>query len=125
MTNLFRMNISYVNELLQTGTNECKTHSDDTLERFGATRNQQAPFTFAGMYITESDKMYHIDQEFFMSKIEQIPSDAEFIKPASMRINLALYAKNRPDIVFQISQIAQVTQAMYERDVTKHCKRLK
>ena len=32
--------------------------------------------------------------------------------------------KTRPDIVFEISQIAQKTGAMYEKDISKHCKRL-
>ena len=39
--------------------------------------NQQTPFTFAGMHMTESDNRYHIDQDFNMSKIEQIPSKAD------------------------------------------------
>ena len=32
------------------------------------------------MNITESDNVHHIEQDFYMSKIEQIPSTAEFRK---------------------------------------------
>ena len=33
---------------------------------------------FARMHITVSDDMYHIDQDFYMNKIGQVPSDAKF-----------------------------------------------
>ena len=59
-----------------------------------------------------------------MSKIEQIPYEAEFSTFALMRMKLAWQANTRPDIVFKISQIAEVARAIYEKDVSKHCKRL-
>ena len=68
--------------------------------------------------------MYHIHQDFYVSKIGKIPSDAEFSKFVSMRMKLAWLANTRPDIVFEILQIAQVTRAMYEKEMTKYCKRL-
>ena len=86
---LLGINGNYVDDLLRTGMNEWQTHSDVTVEQFGTTENQQKPFTFAGMHITESENMYHIDRDFCMSKIEQIPSNAEFCKFASMRMKLA------------------------------------
>ena len=121
---LIRINGRYVDDLFRAGTDEWKTHSDTTHERFETTGNQQALFTFTGMHITESDNMCHIDQDFYMSKIEQIPSNAEFSKFASMRMKLAWLANTRPDIVLEISQIEQVTRAMYENDISTHCKRL-
>ena len=54
---LLGINGSYVNDLLRAGTDEWKTHSDAIFERFETTKNQQAPFTFAGMHITESDNI--------------------------------------------------------------------
>ena len=69
--------------------------------------------------------MYLIDQDFYMSKIEQILSDAEFSKFASMRIKLAWLPNTKPDIVFEISQIAQISQGIYEKHTSKHFKRLK
>ena len=121
---LVGINGSYVDKIFRAGTDEWNTNSDDTLERFETTGNQQAPFKFAGMHITESDNMYHINQDFYESKIEQVPSDAEFSKFVSMEMRLEWLANTRPDIVFKISQIAQVTRAMYEKDISKHCKRL-
>ena len=112
---LVGFNGSYVDDLLQAVTDEWKTHSDSTLERFETTGNQQAPFIFVGMLITESDNMHHIDQDFYMNKVEQIPSNTEFSKLSSTRVRLAWLANTRPDIVFEISQIAQVTRAIMKR----------
>ena len=41
------------------------------------------------MYINESENMYHIDQDFYMNKIELIPTDAESSKFVSVRMKIA------------------------------------
>ena len=76
------------------------------------------------MHITESGNMDHIDQGFYMRKIGQIPSNAEYSKFASFIMKLAWLTNTRPDIIFEISQIIQVTRTMNEKDITKYCKRL-
>ena len=66
------------------------------------------------MDITESDNMYHIDQNLYMSKSEQIPSNTEFNTFSPMRMKLAWQENNRLHIVLEISRPAQGTWAMYE-----------
>ena len=107
---VIEINESYVDDLFRAGTEKWKTHLDATLERSETTGNQQTPSTLARMHISDSDNMYHIYQDFFMSKIYQIISDAEFNKFASLRMRLALLANTRPDTVFEISHIDQVTR---------------
>ena len=85
---LVGINESYVDDLLLAGTDNWKILSNDTFKWFEATENQQTRFTFAKMHIIESENLYHIDQDFYVSKIEQIPSDAEFSQFASMRMKL-------------------------------------
>ena len=51
------------------------------------------------MHITESDNIKHIDQDLYMSKINQIPSKAELSKFASMRTKPPWLENPRPDIV--------------------------
>ena len=51
---LLGINASSIDDLLRAGADGWQTHSDATLERSETTRNQQAPFTSAGMHITES-----------------------------------------------------------------------
>ena len=69
--------------------------------------------------------MHYIDQDFYMSKIEQIPSNTEFSKFAYMRMKLAWLANTRPDIVLEISQTAHVTRTMYEKDIKQTFQTLK
>ena len=95
----------YVGDLLRAETNDWQTHLDSTFERFETIGNQQAPFTFAGIHITESDNKYTIDQDFYLSKIEQNPSNAEFNKFASLGMEITWITNTRPDTVFEISQI--------------------
>ena len=96
---LAEINGSYVDDFLRAGTNEWKWNSYATLERFETTGNQQPPFTFAEMHITKFDSMYHINQDFDMSKIEPLSYDAEFSKSASMRMKLAWLANTWPEFV--------------------------
>ena len=51
------------------------------------------------MLIIESDKMYYIDQDLYMSKIEQILSDADLTKFASIRMKLLWLADTKPNLV--------------------------
>ena len=59
-----------------------------------------------------------------MIKIEHIYNEAELIKFTSLGMKLAYLVNSRLDLVFEISQIAQMTWTMIEQDSWKHCKRL-
>ena len=48
------------------------------------------------MHNTEPDNMYHFDQDFYTSTIEQITSDAESSKFTSMGIKLTWLENTRP-----------------------------
>ena len=59
-----------------------------------------------------------------MIEIEQTPFNAKFSKFASMRMKLTWLANTRPDTVIKITQNSQVARDMYEKEITKHSKRL-
>ena len=61
---------SYIDDLLRAGADEWQAQANATLERFETTRNEQLPFTFAGIHITDNESMVHIDQDIYMRKIE-------------------------------------------------------
>ena len=65
-----RNNGNYIDDTLRARKRECKTNSDATPEQTETTRNQQEIFPFAGMYITRSKNMYHMDHDFYINKIE-------------------------------------------------------
>ena len=118
------LNGSCANDLLRIETSEWMTLADATLERFETAGSDQYTLTFTGVYITEKQDMLIIDQDFYLNKIEQIPSEAEFSKFAPMGMKIAWLANTRPDLAFEISQKAQVTRNIFEQDSSKHHKRL-
>ena len=84
--------------------------------------NEQPLHTFAGTQITEKQDMLYIDQDLYLNKIYQTPNKVEFNTPASMRLKSEWKAYTRPDLTFEISQIAQMTRTMFQQDLSKHCK---
>ena len=72
------INISYADDVLRTGANKWMSQADSTLERFETTGDDQPPFIFAGLNITEKQDMLNIDQDFYLNKIEQTSHEAEF-----------------------------------------------
>ena len=88
------------------------------------TGNEEPPLTFVGMHSTDNEYMSQIDQDFYISKIEQSPNDVEFGKLASMSMRLAGLTNTRSNLAFEVSQVAQIAQAMFDQDVSKHRIRL-
>ena len=63
--------------------------SNATLKRFGSTRSEQTPFTFAGMHIIIVHDMLHSDQDFYMTMIRQTSTGAGLSNFTSKRMELA------------------------------------
>ena len=116
---------SYANDLLRARTDDRTTQPDATLEWLKTTENKHAPLTLAEMHTNEPDILYRIFHDFYMGNIEQILSNTEFVKFASMRMKLAWLPNKILDIVFEISTIAHVTRAMHGKDISKYYKALK
>ena len=75
-----------VDDLLRARTGNWKIHSKAILERSETSGNRQSTFTIVRIHITDFENMCHFDKDFYMSKIEKIPSCTEFSKFASMRV---------------------------------------
>ncbi len=56
------------------------------------------------------------NQHFYLEKLEKLPLDASFTDFRSMRMRLAWLANTRPDCVYEISQLAQVTEERFLTD---------
>ena len=59
-----------------------------------------------------------------MKRIEQLDYSSPFSDFRSLRMRLAWLANTRPDLKFDISQLAQVTAKRFEEDAKAHLKRL-
>ena len=64
-----------------------------------------------------------LDQNSYLDTIRPTSSDAEWFEFASLRIRLSWLTHTRPDCVLEVSQIAQATKDMFERDITPFMKK--
>ena len=85
--------------------------------------DKEIPCTFTGFRLSiDKDGNILQDQHQYIKKLEEIPLDATFSDLRSMRMCLAWLANTRPDRLFEISQVAQVTQQIFDsskRDIIK------
>ena len=122
---LIGINASYVDDLLRAGTPDFRKICKITNERFETSPDEELPLTFAGIQLSKSpEKTICIDQSFYLRKLEELEKDATFPSFRSMRMKLAWLANSRPDICFAISQIAQVTEKVFNEDKHKAIKLL-
>ena len=117
---LIRVNGSYVDDLLRAGNDRFKSIVNRKLERFETSRNDDVSITFAGIHIEYSpDLIYTIDQLSYVDKLTQLREDATFKEFSSMRMRLAGISNTRLDLLYEISQLAQVTQIRYDEQPKK------
>ena len=68
--------------------------------------------------------MLTMDQSFYLKELEELSHESDFSSFRSMRMKVAWLANTRPDLLFEISQLAQITQSMFEQDAKAFLKRL-
>ncbi len=68
--------------------------------------------------------MLAIDQKFYLRELQELDQVSEFSSFQSMRMKVAWLANTRPDLLFEISQLSQITQPMFEQDAKACLKRL-
>ncbi|CAN8072966.1 unnamed protein product [Agarophyton chilense] len=107
----------YVDDLLRAGDNGFKKLCIRTNERFDMGEEQSLPCSFTGFSLDRKpDTTIVQEQHSYLKKLEELPSDAKFSLFRSMRMKLAWLANTRPECLFQISQLAQVTETIFEND---------
>ncbi len=95
-------------------------------EQFETSGDESLPLTFAGFSIfNRYDAPIAINQAFYLRKVEEFMKDSSYSEFRSMRMRVAWLANTRPDLPFEISQLAQVTQKHFEDDAAATIKRLK
>ena len=113
-----------MDDLLRAGTPAFRKTCSETLQRFETTGDEHPPFTFAGFNIAKrTDVPYAIDQLFYLKKLEELDSSSSFNDFRSMRMRLAWLANTRPDLQFEISQIAQITGQRFSENASAHLQR--
>ena len=76
--------------------------------------DQSLPSMFTGFSLSQSTGGTIVqEQHEYLRKLEELPLDASFSHFKSMRMKLAWLSNSRPDCLFEISQLAQVTDEIY------------
>ena len=105
----------YVDHLIRTGDKSFKKLCSKTEEKFDMAENQPLPCIFTGFSLSQATPGTIVqDQHEYLRKLKELPLDASFSHFTSMRMKLARLSNTRPDCLFEISQLAQVTEEIYE-----------
>lgn len=73
--------------------------------------DEELPSEFTGFVINSTkDNCLVTDQSKYLKNLECFPTDATFKQFRSMRMKLVWLAKTRPDCLFEISQLSQITE---------------
>ncbi len=106
---LIGINGTYVDDLMRTGTHEFMEKSRKRKRRIETSSDDATPFTFAGFTVSNPrDGSLTMDQAFYLEKIECLESGCSFSEFRSTRMRVARLANTRPDMLFEISELAQV-----------------
>lgn len=115
----------YVDDLLRAGTNAFRERCRATAKKFDTTEKDSVPFEFTGFNIERlQDGRLAVSQNRYLRKLEELPEDADFHAFRSMRMRLAWLANSRPDVLFEIATLAQVTLDNFKVEKRNFIKRL-
>ena len=115
----------YIDDLLQTGNASFRQISRMTNKRFEIAKEHQLPCEIMAFVIDrDRDGVFCIDQNEYLRRLECLPPDASYSHFRSVRMRLAWLANSQPDCMFEISQVAQVTEEMFAAKKTELVRRL-
>eukprot|EP00737_Agarophyton_chilense_P000247 gb/GEZJ01000282.1/.p1 GENE.gb/GEZJ01000282.1/~~gb/GEZJ01000282.1/.p1 ORF type:complete len:768 (+),score=79.54 gb/GEZJ01000282.1/:1785-4088(+) len=115
----------YVDDLIRVGDISFKELAKKTHERFDMDTDKTLPCSFTGFSLKSSgDGEMEQDQHNYMRNLEHLGQDGSFSQFRSMRMKLAWLANTRPDCLFEISQLAQITEDRYLSSPREAVKRL-
>ena len=108
------MSGSHVDDLLRWGDKDFRELSKGTSDRFEMTEESNFPTEFTGFVLEKDDEgNMIINQNNYLRELQCLPLDASFSTFRSMRMKLAWLANSWPDSLFEISQLAQVTEEKF------------
>ena len=122
---LVGINGTYVDDLLRAGDNGFHKKCAQTHERFETSGDESLTLIFAGSALTrEPDGSITISQSPYRKQLEFLDKSSTFSDFRSMRMKLAWLSNTRPDLLFEISQLAQITSYRFATSANACIKRL-
>lgn len=105
---------TYVDDLLRAGDDRFKELSQRTKNLFDMKPPSSLPCDFSGFHLLRNENsIVQQSQSNYMHKLEELRHDATFTDFRSMRMKLAWLSHTRPDCLFIISQLAQITESNF------------
>ena len=119
-----RFSGGYVDDILRAGGMNFTELAEKAAKRFRMGDDEQIPCEFSGLQINKGagGMVYH-SQKQYLRQLEALPLDAPLWGFLSIRTRLAWLTNTQPDCMFEISQIAQVTNSMFKESKAKQIER--
>ena len=109
----------YVDDLIQTGDLSFKKLCLKTKRKFYMAEDQGLPCMFTGFSISRTLNNTIVQQQHeYLWRLDELPPDASFSHFRSIQMKLAWLSNTRPDCLFEISQLAQITEAKFSTDAS-------
>ena len=121
------MSGTYVDDMLRAGNANFARLCEGTRKRFDMSEDARPPCTFTGFRLSRDKATLMLDQLQYTRRLRPLPSDASFSQFASVRMQLMWLSHSRPDCLFEISQLTQVTRDMFDterKDIVKRANRV-
>lgn len=101
----------YVDDGMLAGNRFFQSLTTKTMKTFESNPRIYSPFTFFGCECSQSeDYTGYLSQSKYLAHIKPLPSDDVFKTLRSSRASLAWLTHTRPDINFEVNQLAQATE---------------
>lgn len=118
---------TYMDDLLRCGNKRFAELGKKTNTRFEMADNEKPPCTFTGFNLSRTDEgTIELHQNTYVESLRPMPVDATWKDFASTRMKLAWLANSRPDCLFEIAQLAQITFERFSnsrKDIIKQANR--
>ncbi len=112
--------------MLRAGSTDFREHCRKTPSTFEMSEQDELPCDFAVFKISAMG--FSMDQNQYLRNLESLPAATTFPEFRSMRMKLGRLGNSRADCAIEISQLLQVTDAIFEehhRDIVKRINRMK
>ena len=114
------MSGTYVDDILPSGNANFRDLAKKTSTRFEMAEDSSLPCQFVGFRLQRGKNgTLELNQEEYVRKLRPMPTDGSYSGFASLRMKLAWLAHSRPDCMFEVSQMTQVTRERFEEDRRK------
>ena len=105
----------YVDDLIRTGDKSFKNPCSKTKEQFYMAEDQSLPCMLTGFSLSQSTQGTIVqEQHEYLRKLEELPLDASSSHLRSMQMKLAWLSNTKPDCLFDIFQLSQGKEEVYE-----------